>query len=228
MSRFYVLFDLAAFATFVAIWVGYGILVERTGYAPARIHTSMNAYRKIWLARTLDREVRMLDMQIMAALQNGVSLYASISLLALGGAIAILRLSDEVISIVSRLPFAIETTRPVWEGKSIGLAIIFAYAIIQFSSSYRIYNWVAILLGAMPLAQAKDTAEAANHVKRTVRMNEAATRRFYRGQRAVFFALGYLGWFFGPLTLIASTAAVVIMMWRLEFPSDVLRAIEDQ
>ena len=78
----------------------------------------------------------------------------------------------------------------------------------------------------MPPAQAKDTAEAEDHVKRTARVYEAASSRFYRGQRAVLFAVGYLGWFFGPLALVVSTAAVLVMMWRLEFDSDVLRAIE--
>jgi len=226
MPQFAVFPDLAAFLIFVVTWVGYGAVVERTRCAPGSPYARMRSYRKIWFARSLGREARMVDMQITAAVQNGTTLYASISLIALGGAIATLRLPDEVISMVSRLPFAVETTRAMWEVKSIGLSVIFAYAIFQFSSAHRLFNWVAILIGAMPYAQTKDTAEADDHVKRTARVYAAATRRFSRGQRAVLFALGYLGWFFGPLALIVSTVAVVAMMWRLEFDPDVLRAIE--
>ena len=221
-----VLLDLAALMIFVAAWISYGVVVERTGYAPKSAISRIGSYRNIWFERALARDARIVDMQIMAALQNATALYASISLIALGGALATLRLPDDVISMVSRLPFAVETTRAMWEVKSIGLSVVFAYAIFQFSSAYRIFNWVAILIGAMPPAQIKDTSEADDHVKRTARVYAAATRRFYRGHRAVLFALGYLGWFFGPLALVVCTAAVVVMMWRLEYDADVLRAIE--
>ena len=38
---------------------------------------------------------------------------------------------------------------------------------------------------------------------RTTRLFEAAGRHFNRGQRAFFFALGYLGWFVSPWVLFA-------------------------
>jgi uncharacterized membrane protein len=122
----------------------------------------------------------------------------------------------------------VETSRTAWQSKSIGLAIIFAYSLFQYSSAYRLYSFVAQLVGAMPPAQANATAEGDGHSKRTVRVYEAANRRFNRGQRAIFFVLGYLGWFFGPVALIVSTITVVVMMLRLEFASDVLRAIADE
>jgi uncharacterized membrane protein len=40
-----------------------------------------------------------------------------------------------------------------------------------------------------------------------------------RGQRALFFALGYLGWFLAALPLIATTAAILVVMWRRQFSS---------
>jgi uncharacterized membrane protein len=46
---------------------------------------------------------------------------------------------------------------------------------------------------------------------------EPQPTRFWRrtrGQRAFVLALGYVGWFAGPYMLIASTAAVVIVLWR--------------
>ena len=47
-----------------------------------------------------------------------------------------------------------------------------------------------------------------------------AGRHFNRGQRAFFFALGYLGWFLGPLPLAIATTAVLIVMWRRQFKSE--------
>jgi uncharacterized membrane protein len=42
--------------------------------------------------------------------------------------------------------------------------------------------------------------------------------------RAFFFALGYLGWFLGPLPLIATTAGILVVMWRRQFVSESRRA----
>jgi uncharacterized membrane protein len=62
-------------------------------------------------------------------------------------------------------------------------------------------------------------------VLRTARLFSTAGRHFNRGQRAFFFALGYLGWFAGPFVLMATTTAVVVVMWRRQFKSDSLRAV---
>jgi uncharacterized membrane protein len=53
----------------------------------------------------------------------------------------------------------------------------------------------------------------------------AAGRHFNRGQRAFFFALGYLGWFVSPWVLFVTTAAVVIVTWRRQFASNAWRAM---
>ena len=58
-----------------------------------------------------------------------------------------------------------------------------------------------------------------------VRMNVVAAMHFNRGQRAFFFALGYLGWFVSPWVLFVTTAAVVIVTWRRQFASNAWRAM---
>jgi uncharacterized membrane protein len=222
------LLNVVAPIVFIVAWTGYGVAIERTSYALGSVNARMSQYRQVWLLRCLNRDVRIVDVQITAAAQSGTALNASIALIALGAALANLRLPDDFISMTSALPFGVETSRTGWQSKSIGLALIFAYSLFQYSSAYRLYSFVAQLVGAMPPAQANDTAEADSHSKRTARVYEAANRRFNRGQRAIFFALGYLGWFFGPVALIVSTITVVVMMLRLEFASDVLRAIADE
>jgi uncharacterized membrane protein len=175
----------------------------------------------------LAREQRMVDMQIMAALQNGTAFFATTSLFAIGGTLTLLRASDEMIAIASHLPLGIQTSRGLWVVKAMGLTVIFVYAFFKFAWSYRLYNYVAILLGATPLPENKDTAEAEIHVLRTARLFTTAGRHFNRGQRAFFFALGYLGWFAGPIALMLSTAVVVVVMWWRQYKSDSLRAVAD-
>jgi uncharacterized membrane protein len=174
----------------------------------------------------LDREMRMVDMQVMAALQNGTAFFASTSLFAIGGALTILRSTDEMLHVVATLPIGIQTTRTLWEIKAIGLAVVFVYAFFKFAWSYRLFNYVVILLGATPPPNEKDTQEAETHVQRTALLFGAAGRHFNHGQRAFFFALGYLGWFVSPYVFMATTAAVVFVMWWRQFASDARRAMD--
>ena len=118
--------------------------------AQGSLNVRMNAYRDIWMMRMLDRDVRIVDTQIMASLQNGTAFFASTSLIAIGGALTLMRSTDDLLAVASALPFGIETSRALWEIKTVGLAVIFAYAFFKFAWSYRLFNYVAILIGAMP------------------------------------------------------------------------------
>src|SRR5882757_7103778 len=102
--------DLAALAWFVGAWIAYAIVIERTAWGRQGLNARMNRYREVWMRQMLAREMRMVDMQIMAALQNGTAFFASTSLLAIGGALTLLRSPDDLISIVSALPFGIQMT----------------------------------------------------------------------------------------------------------------------
>src|SRR5262245_26831777 len=221
--RFSIL-DVIAIGFFVVAWAGYAYMTERSRISRAGLNSRMNEYRVAWMRRMLAREQRMVDMQIMVALHNGAAFFATTSLFAIGGALTILRSSGEIAAIAADLPVGIETSRLLWETKAIGLTVIFVYAFFKFAWSYRLYNYVAILLGATPLPADKDTPEAEAHVLRTAGLFTTAGRHFNRGQRAFFFALGYLGWFAGPLVLIVTTTIVVVMWWR-QYRSDSLRAV---
>ncbi|KAB2865965.1 MAG: DUF599 domain-containing protein [Bauldia sp.] len=224
MSPFSTL-DLVALAWFIVAWAAYAITLELTPYGRDGLNARMNRYREVWMREMLGREMRIVDTQIMAALQNGTAFFASTSLLAIGGALTLVRSTSEVLSVVATLPLGIRTTPEQWEIKAIGLAVIFVYAFFKFAWSYRLFNYVAILLGATPPADQKDTAKAQAHALRTARLFESAGRHFNRGQRAFFFALAYLGWFISPWLFLIATAAVLTVMWRRQYVSDSAAAV---
>ena len=167
----------------------------------------------------------MVDMQIMASLQNGTAFFASTSLIAIGGALTLLRATSDAVAVLGTLPFALSPSPALWEVKCLGLILIFIYTFFKFAWAYRLFNYVAILFGAMPPAALRDTAEAEAHVIRTTRLFENAGQHFNRGQRAFFFALAYLGWFVSPWVLFITTAAVVIVIWRRQFVSNAWQAM---
>ena len=219
--------DTLAVSFFVIEWVTYGFTLEHTAYGRNSLSSRMNAYREVWARRLLDREARMVDMQVVISLQTGTAFFASTSLLAIGGGLALLRATNDALAVLSKLPVDMSPSPALWEMKCVGLILIFIYAFFKFAWSYRLFNYVAIMVGAMPLTTERDTPEAEAHVLRTARLFESAGRHFNRGQRAFFFALGYLGWFVSPWVLFFTTALVVVVTWRRQFASNAWRAMGD-
>ncbi|MBX9709503.1 MAG: DUF599 domain-containing protein [Xanthobacteraceae bacterium] len=217
--------DIVAISGFILAWTVYAVTLERTPHGRDSLNARMNIYREVWIRRMLDRETRMVDMQIMLSLQNGTAFFASTTLLAIGGGLTLLKSTEEALSVLSTLPLGIRASPALWEIKCIGLILIFVYAFFKFAWAYRLFNYVAIMLGAMPFAAKRDTPEAQSHVMRTTRLFQSAGRHFNRGQRAFLFALGYLGWFISPWVLLISTLAVVVVMWRRQFDSDARQAV---
>jgi len=218
------LWDWLALGWFLGAWIVYSLIIEKSPKARRSLNALMNGYRDAWMQQMLAREVRIVDSQVTAALQNGTAFFASTSLIAVGGTLSLLHSTEQVLDILAKLPFAIMQSPELWELKMIGLAIIFVYAFFKFAWSYRLFNYFAIMVGAAPPPAAKDTTEAKAFAHRAARLCADAGRHFNRGQRAFFFALGYLGWFVGPLELALTTSGIVIVMWRRQFNSDSRKA----
>jgi uncharacterized membrane protein len=219
--------DLIALALFAAAWAGYAIALEsRIGING--LNRSMDRFRVLWMERLLAREMRMVDGQVMAALQSGSAFFASTSLIAVGGSLTLLRAPEELITLVGILPYNLPTTQAQWEAKTLGLAIIFVYAFFKFAWSYRLFNYVSIMIGSAPPASEWDRPAGRAFVTSTARMSTEAGRHFNRGQRAFFFSLAYLGWFLGPISLMIATAGVVAVMVHRQFASDSLQAVSER
>jgi uncharacterized membrane protein len=217
--------DLVALAWFLGAWAVYSATLALTERRKRGLNSEMNRYRDVWMRQMLGRDMRMVDAQIVAALQNGTAFFASTSLIAIGGVLTLLRSSEEVLQVMAALSFGIRMTAVQWEAKTIGLAIIFVYAFFKFAWSYRLFNYMAIMLGAAPPASEKDTPEAKAHAERAGRLCEVAGRHFNRGQRAFFFALAYLGWYVSPWLLMVTSIVVAGVMLRRQFASDSRRAL---
>src|SRR5580692_8289493 len=146
------LVDILAVGFFILEWTVYALTLEHSAYGRDSLSARMNVYREVWIRRMLDRETRMVDMQIMASLQNGTAFFASTSLLAVGGGLALLRATNDALAVLAKLPVDLSPSPALWELKCIGLILVFVYAFFKLAWSYRLFNYVAILLGATPPA----------------------------------------------------------------------------
>jgi uncharacterized membrane protein len=220
--------DLCALLYFVCAWIAYGLSVGRLRGRMVSLTQIMNGHRANWARQLIVRDNRVVDTQINASLQNGTAFFASTSLIALGSVLTLSRSGDDVLNAFASLPFGAVANRITWEIKVAGLAVVFVYAFFKFAWAYRLFNYAAVLLGAVPpKGCGASEAEMFRAVRRVAAMNVAAGGHFARGQRAFFFALAYLGWFVSPYVLIASTTGVVAVMWRRQFASDIRAALLD-
>src|ERR1700674_5991443 len=96
--------DILAVGFFILEWTVYAVTLEHSAYGRTSLSARMHVYREVWIRRLLDREARMVDMQILGSLQNGTAFFASTSLIAVGGGLALLRSTSEALSVLKALP----------------------------------------------------------------------------------------------------------------------------
>lgn len=211
--------DYAALAVFALAWFSYHQLMEGRWARGRTLNQRMDEFRHQWMLRMLERENRIVDTQIVAALQNGTAFFASTSLLAIGASLAILRSTEEVLAVFSHLPL-MQIDRAGWEMKTLGITLIFTHVFFKFAWAYRLFNYTAILLGSTPPPSEAHTAQAQAHVAKLARMATLAGRHFNRGQRSFFFAISYLGWYINGWALIIGTVAIFVVMLNRQYGRD--------
>ena len=224
----FTLLDSLALAFFLVAWFGYELVVARAANRHHSLNDAVNAERHHWMQEMALVDNRIMDSNLQSSLQNGTAFFASTSLFAVGGSLALLRATDDVMAFLAEIPFGLATSRVAWDVKASGLVIIFVYAFFKFAWAYRLFNYTAVLIGSVPRPGSNRGRDPLAPATRAACMCVVAPRHFNCGQRAFFFALAYLGWFVSGYVLIMSTAAVLFVMWHREFASDALTAIADR
>ena len=208
--------DVAAIALFAVAWFAYAFAVDGRLTSRVSLTTAMNRQREAWMRTMASRDLRMVDTSIMAGLQQGTAFFASTSLIALGGCLALVRQTEEAVSVLSGLPFMEPVARGVFEIKAIGLTVLLAYSFFKFAWAYRLFNYCSILIGAVPISH-DASPELDTAVRRAVQMNVLAGRHFNAGLRGIFFSIGYLGWFVGAAPFVVATILVTAVLVRRQF-----------
>lgn len=225
--------DYIALALFAFLWAVYSWLTAGGGsklFPRLSLNRAMAERRKRWIYNSLRRDLKMIDTQIMAGLQNGTAFFASTSIFAIGGCFALLGATDKVDAIFGNLPFVSYGGRTAFELKVAGLTFLFGYAFFKFGWSYRLFNYCTILFGALPMMSDTnvDRQAAERAADQVIRMNTIAAANFNAGLRAIFLSIGYLGWFVGPYMFMAMTLIVIIVLTRRQYFSEARLAIMDR
>lgn len=209
--------DIIALSIFLIAWLSFDIVQGwLVGARPSLSHL-MAHRRREWMLVMADRDLRMIDTNILQGLQQGSAYFGSTALLAVGGCAALLGATDEVLAILNDITLGEVENRRLFEIKVAGLTVIFVYAFFKFGWSYRLFNYCSILLGSVPhISHDKEEFRQARALE-AADMNIIAGKYFTSGQRAIFFALAYLGWFIGSVALLVTTLFVLAVLVRRQF-----------
>lgn len=211
--------DILSLAWFAAVWVGYTWYADRGPWRKHSLRAVMHTHREEWMRQMVLRDNRVADVNIMRNLLQGVSFFASTTLLILAGLLTILGASDRGIEIVRALPYAAKTTHVQWELKLLVLGVIFVYAFFKFTWALRQFNYCSVLIGAAPKSTDGDYARQAAEVSTN------ASKDFNQGLRAYYFSLAALGWFVHPWVFVAATTLVLVVLYLREHHSATMKML---
>src|SRR5262245_37991053 len=216
--------DLIAVVLFVALWFGYGWYADYRATPRPHLGSELARYTLDWFARMMERENRMVDVNILRILSRSSQFFASTTMLILGALVALMGYTETAAKLVEELPFAQRVTQRLWELKTLGLLIIFVYAFFKFSWSIRQFGFSSILVGSAAKGPA-DPGQHATHIDRITTVTGFANRNFNQGLRAYYFGVAALSWFLHPVLMLAVTFAVVYVLHQREFRSRTLDAL---
>lgn len=220
--------DWVALGGFVVAYVGYVRFAKAHAATQPSILAATNRIRRQWMRQTTYREVRVVDGVVIQNLSTSPSFFASTTILIIGGLLATLAAGDKASALLEEIPFAVRTSALVLDLKLVLLLVIFVYAFFRFTWSLRQYSFGALLIAAAPeaaqIAAEPDGGEATRDAfaARAGAIVALAAEAFNDGLRAYYFAFAAMGWFFSPWVFIGATAAIVTVLYRREFRSEVL------
>lgn len=193
-----------------------GWRIEQPNASRQSVSKLVAQYRRDWMVQFVTRQPRIFDSAILSTLRQGASFFASATMIAIGGGMALLGNTDSLRGVAEDLT---QSSAPelVWEVKILLVILFLANAFLKFVWSHRLFGYCAVVMASVP--NDIDDATALPRAAKAGELNITAARSFNRGLRAIYFAMAALAWLIGPLGLIVATLFTVTVLWRREFAS---------
>jgi uncharacterized membrane protein len=207
--------DLAALGLALALWLGIGWFIENPPKRRVSVSKLMERYRHEWMAEFVTRQPRIFDATMIDSLRQGTAFFASASMIAIGGGIALIGNPAMLGALARDLTLSSGTA-----GLQLRVALVVAFlanALLKFIWAHRLFGYCSIMMAAVP--NDPEHPEARHRALQAADINITAAKSFNRGLRSIYFALGALGWLIGPLGLVAGSLIVAGLLIRRDFAS---------
>lgn len=216
------IFDWAAAGLMLALWFFLGWIIEHPPASRPSVTVLMSQRRRDWMHVFVHRDPRIFDSQILASLRQGTSFLASTCIFAIGGVLALIKNTDPLQGVAQEVS-AMATPALILQLKLAFVALFLTNAFLKFIWSNRVFGYCAVMMAAVP--NDPEDPLSVPRARAAGELNIRAALNFNRGLRALYFALGALGWLLGAWALIGSTVIVGWVVFSREFasvPRDIL------
>lgn len=207
--------DFLAVLAVLALWAASGWVIEHPPARRPSVSLIMQDYRRDWMRQFVTRQPRIFDATLIDSLRQGTAFFASASMIAIGGGVALIGNSDRLRGLAQDLTLAADTMQV--ELKIILALAFLANALLKFVWAHRLFGYCSILMAAVPNDAADPTATP--RAAQAAEINITAAKNFNRGLRSIYYALAALGWLFGPAGLVLAGLASTTVLLRREFAS---------
>lgn len=207
--------DATALGVLLALWLLSGWLIEHPPQGHLSVSHLMQDYRRDWMRTFVTRQPRIFDATLIDSLRQSTAFFASASMIAIGGGVALIGNARTVETLTADLPLASG-------GQEVALHMLpviglLGNALLKFIWAHRLFGYCSILMAAVPN---EPTDPLAFHrAGQAAEINISAAKSFNRGLRSIYFALAALGWLLGPLGLLVGALLSTSVLLRREFAS---------
>jgi len=207
--------DLSAFLMSVGLIAGYhlvlAVVVKNNPFYT--VHSANVIARRAWVEHVMSSPSR--DVMAVQTLRNSImtaTFFASTAVLLMLGTLTLISQSAHISDSWHVLAFSGADYPELWIAKVLLLLLAFIIAFFSFSMVLRLLNHVLFMVNVPP---DKRNHPALQPEQVGERLNRAGF--FYTvGMRAYYISVPLVFWLFGPLFLLAASAVLVGVFYRLD------------
>ncbi|MGR3615267.1 MAG: DUF599 domain-containing protein [Paracoccaceae bacterium] len=210
-------FDFVAVTLLILGWVWIDWKIERSVSGRHSVSRLMEDFRREWMVQMVTRQPRMFDAQLVANFRQGATFFASASMIAIGGGLALIGNTEQLAGIANDLTLG-NAPDYVWEIKLLIVLLFLSNAFLKYVWSHRLFGYCSVLMASVP--NEPEDKRAYPRAGQAADLCISAARSFNRGMRSTYFALAAVAWLAGSLPLIVATGLTLAMLFRREFASN--------
>lgn len=208
--------DYAAIVLLFCAWQWIGWRIDNPSPRKNSVTMMMDDFRRNWMHEMVTRQLRMFDAQMVATMRQGSTFFASTTMIAIGGGLALLGNTERLAGVAQDLAIG-SAPALVWEIKILIVLAFLSNAFLKYVWAHRLFGYCGVLMAAVP--NDPEDPQAYPRAAQAAEICVTAARSFNRALRATYFALASVTWILGPVALIIGTTVTFGVLYRREFAS---------
>lgn len=214
---------MAAVAFLIAAWATYSPLLTR--FARGTLNTQLGVVRQRWIDLSTRRDNRTFDAVMLGHIINSVAFFGSATLIVLAGVVGVFANAGRVHVMVSTLPFVGQMSLELFALKLLVIGLLLTISFFSFTYALRKFVYTVSLLGGLP-EPGDNHPHQAQLITAAATVLSEAVRSFNSGIRGYYYSVSALFLFISPISCMATTALVMLMLFYRQTSTRTAKTIE--